>query len=86
MEEEDIYNAVRSAMDDARRDEPKSTGVRGMMAIEAFNAETGDGDPVRVVGVITSDDCETLDFIVIKTIDDGEMIPTVEGSVYALKK
>ena len=75
-----MYDAVETAILDARKSEPP-VSKSGMIAIEAFDAADSDDEPVRVVGIISAEDGETLDFIVIRDIG-GEMFPTVAGSVW----
>lgn len=81
-----MYNAVLGALAEHRReteeDAPRLSA--GMMAIAPFDAETEDGERVRVVGVVANPALDMLNFVVLKTLDGGEIIPTDEGSVWAI--
>lgn len=87
MEPEDLYNAVLGALTDhARKQEQETPSISsGMLPVEPFDAETDDNVRVRVVGIVSNPASETLDFVVLKTLNGGEIIPTTEGSVWAIE-
>ncbi|OCO99783.1 MULTISPECIES: hypothetical protein [unclassified Ensifer] len=59
---------------------PKQAG-RQMVRVQPFKAFDHDGREVQVVAI--AGDSEDLDFVVIKTGEDGdELWPAIEGSVF----
>lgn len=87
MDGEDIYNAVIGALADHQKKMEEDSPRHGaMMPISPFDAETIDDERVRVVGVIQNPGADCLDFVVLKTLEGGEMIPTTEGSVWPTEK
>ncbi|MBC2887278.1 hypothetical protein H7Q97_18010 [Ochrobactrum sp. CM-21-5] len=57
-----------------------------MIQIEPFDAETEDDEKLRVVGIVQGTDDETFDFIAIKTLENGEMYPTREATVWSVSQ
>lgn len=87
MDYDDMRAAVLDALEEhARKQEERApTVAAGMMAIEPFDAENIDGEPCRAIGVVTNPGADCIEFIVLKTVDGGEMFPTTEGSLWKLK-
>ncbi len=85
MEPEQVYEAMREALRDAdqEREENAPRVSVGMMAIAPFDAENTDGEPVRAIGVVTNPALDMLEFVVLKTLESGEIFPTTEGSLWA---
>ncbi|MBZ9698812.1 hypothetical protein [Mesorhizobium sp. CO1-1-9] len=88
MDGEEMYHAVLEALTDhhKRLEEDASRLSAGIMAIAPFDAETADDESVSVVGIVSNPIDGCLDFVVLKTLEGGEMIPTTEGSVWPLAK
>jgi hypothetical protein len=86
MDGEEMYHAVLGALaDHAAKQAEDAPRVGALMRIAPFDAETCDNEPVRVVGVVTNPGSDCLDFVVLKTLEGGEVIPTTEGSVWPVK-
>ncbi|MDH4993316.1 hypothetical protein QEZ48_21125 [Aquamicrobium lusatiense] len=86
MDYDDVFSAVTDALSESAKRDPGEDTTRypdGMIAIQPFEAASGDDEPVRVVGIGTNKETDMFDFIVIKTMEDGEMYPTFEPSVWA---
>lgn len=85
MEYEEVYDAVKSACDDALNKEEGEIKNPHMMPLEAFDAFDELDDPIRVVGIINSGD--GLDFVVIKeaATSTGEFFPTTVDAIYKTK-
>ncbi|WP_242221177.1 hypothetical protein [Shinella zoogloeoides] len=84
MEYEDMRAAVLAALED--HSQKQSPRLGAIMRIEPFEAETADDEPCRAIGVVVSTDGDCLDFVVIKEVGDGELIPTTEGSLWKREK
>lgn len=84
MEYEDMRAAVLAALEyhSEKQEERAPTVAAGMLPIEPFEAETGDGEPCRAIGVVTNPGADHIEFVVLKTLDGGEMFPTTEGSLW----
>ncbi|WP_315924849.1 hypothetical protein [Mesorhizobium sp. SP-1A] len=83
MDGEEMYHAFLGALTDhAAKLAEDARRVGALMPIEPFDAETVDDERVRVVGVVTNPGSDCLDFVVLKTLEGGEVIPTTEGSVW----
>lgn len=87
MEYEDVYGAVTNALTDSKDKDREDFNQYppGMIAIKPFEAVTDDDQPVQVVGIGTNMETAVFEFIVIKSMDDGELFPTFEGSVWPKK-
>lgn len=87
MDYDDVYGAVTNALSDSKKkdDEDYNQYPPGMIAIEPFDAVTDDDLPVQVVGIGTNMETAVFEFIVIKAMDDGELFPTFESSVWPKK-
>lgn len=83
MDYDEMRAAVLAALEDHSEKQPHRFGA--IMPIEPFDAETSDEEPCRAIGVVVSTDGDCLDFVVIKDVGDGELIPTTEGSLWKLK-
>lgn len=84
MEYEDMRAAVLAALEDHSEKQQPRFGA--LMRIEPFDAETSDEEPCKAIGVVVSPDGDCLDFVVIKDVGDGELIPTTEGSLWKREK
>ncbi|MCD1266845.1 hypothetical protein B5M44_21520 [Shinella sumterensis] len=85
------YEDMRTAMFDAleghakQQEERAPTVAAGMIRIDPFDAENIDGEPCRAIGVVTNPGSDYIEFVVLKTVDGGEMFPTTEGSLWRRK-
>ncbi|TGQ94622.1 hypothetical protein EN851_03440 [Mesorhizobium sp. M8A.F.Ca.ET.208.01.1.1] len=87
LEQEDVYHAMLAALTEHQRQRNEDAPSLGqMMPIAPFDAETFDDERVKVVGVIRNPGMDVLDFVVIKTLEGGEMTPATESSVWPLTK
>lgn len=77
MDETQVYAMIDERMELAL---PKSM-PKQMMRLSPFEAYNDEGRLVKVIGV-TLDDDEDMDFIVIRTNDEGEMFAGLEGSLW----
>jgi|GEM_PF-1521262 hypothetical protein len=84
MEYEDMRAAMLDAMEEhvKKQEERAPTVASGMLAIEPFDAENIEGETCRAIGVVTNPDADYIEFIVLKTVDGGEIFPTTEGSLW----
>jgi hypothetical protein len=84
MDASKMYDAFLGALSDhaKKQAEDESRLTSGMIPIAPFDAETIDDERVRVVGIVSNVAHDMLDFVVIKTMPGGEMIPTTEGSLW----
>lgn len=80
MDYEDMRAAVLAALEDHSEKQQPRFGA--LMRIEPFEAETAGDEPCRAIGVVVSPDGDCLDFVVIKDVGDGELIPTTESSLW----
>jgi len=87
MDPEDMYNALLGALTDHQKKmEEDAPRIGTMMAMAPFDAETDDNERVRVVGLVTNPGADMIDFVVLKTLEGGEMIAVTEGSVWPVKE
>ena len=88
MDPNEMYGAVLDALTDhaKKREEDAPRKAVGMMSIQPFDAETADDESVRAVGVIAYGDMNDIDFVVLKTLSGGEIIPTTEGSLWPVER
>ncbi|WP_337267115.1 hypothetical protein [Oryzifoliimicrobium ureilyticus] len=77
MDERDIYRIIDERLALAL---PRDAAKR-MMRISPFEALNDDGREVKVIGVTLQDE-DNLEFIVIRTSDDGEMFPGLEPNLW----
>lgn len=80
MDYDEMRAAVLAALED--HSEKQSPRLGAMMPIEPFDAENSDDEPCRAIGVVVSTEGDCLDFVVIKDVGGGELIPTTEGSLW----
>lgn len=84
MDYDEMRAAVFAALEDHRekQEEAAPTVGAGMLPIEPFEAETSDGELCRAIGVVTNPGADCIEFVVLKTLDGGEMFPTTESSLW----
>lgn len=87
MDPNEMYGAVLDALTDhaKKHEENSPRKAVGMMAIQPFDAETTDNEAVRAVGVIAYGDMDDIDFVVLKTLPSGEIIPSTECVLWAVE-
>ncbi len=73
-------------VDDADDASAPAQHFTSMIQIEPFDAESDDEERLRVVGIVADASDDTFDFIAIKTLENGEMIPVREGSVWPVRQ
>lgn len=88
MDPNEMYAAFHEALTDHAKEQKEDAPRKavGMMTIQPFDAKTEEDEPVRAVGVIAYGDMDDIDFVVLKTLPGGEIIPATEGSLWAVQR